>query len=105
VSRSRAEIGIAKEGYVRSDCGWFSDRSACYLASGRPVLALDTGFSRHLPTGLGLLGFRDLDEAIAGVEAIDREYERHARAAREIAESHLDARVVIARLLQRAGVH
>ena len=104
VSDSYAEIGIAKHGYVSADCGWFSDRSACYLAAGKPVLASDTGFSRHLPTGGGLLAFNDLDEATAGVEAIRRDYDRHARIAREIAEAHLDARIVLGRLLTNVGV-
>ena len=104
VSESYAELAVAKEGYVEADCGWFSDRSACYLACGKPVLALDTGFGRHLPTGQGLLAFRDLDEAVAGVEEIRSGYDRHAAAAREIAAEHLDARVVVSRLLARVGV-
>ncbi|MDH3732268.1 MAG: hypothetical protein OEU54_01995 [Gemmatimonadota bacterium] len=104
VSESYAELGVAKEGYVEADCGWFSDRSACYLAAGKPVLALDTGFGRHLPTGEGLIAFRDIDEAVAGVEAIQANYAAHARAARDVAEAHLDARVVVGRLLERVGV-
>ncbi|MFW5904607.1 MAG: hypothetical protein ACOCUZ_00175, partial [bacterium] len=61
VKGSFAEFGVAKTGYVHSRCGWFSDRSACYLAAGRPVLAQETGFERHLPVGEGLLSFRDVD--------------------------------------------
>jgi len=104
VGDSYAEIGIAKSGYVEADCGWFSDRSACYLASGRPVVAQETGFGRRLPTGLGLLAFATVEEARSAVEAVRRDYRRHARAAREIAESHFDARLVLARLLSAVGV-
>ena len=96
---SRAELGVAKSGYVRSRCGWFSDRSACYLASGRPVVAQDTGFSRHLPTGEGLLGFDGADGAVAALEAVERDYVRHARTARALAEDLLDSDRVLARLL------
>jgi len=103
VQDSTAEVGVAKSGYVDSRCGWFSDRSACYLASGRPVLAQSTGFDRHLPTGLGLLSFRDLDEAAEGVAAVRADYPAHARAARRIAEEHLDSGRVLTRLLTEVG--
>jgi hypothetical protein len=92
---SRAEIGVAKNAYVRGRSGWFSDRSAHYLASGRPVLAESTGFERCLPTGEGLLTFGDLEEAAAGIQAINSGYERHCRAARGIAEEFLDYRKVL----------
>src|SRR5207237_9600683 len=85
---SRAEIGVAKSGYVVSRCGWFSDRSACYLASGRPVVAQDTGFSRFIPTGVGLLTFDDEDSAIEAIEEVVRDYDRHARCALELAIEH-----------------
>ena len=101
---SLGEIGVAKTGYVEADCGWFSDRSVCYLASGRPVVAQETGFGRRLPTGLGLLPFSTVDEAGAAIEAVRRDYAAHARAAREIAETHFDARLVLARLLDAVGV-
>jgi hypothetical protein len=100
---SWAEFGIAKSGYVASRCGWFSDRSACYLACGRPVLAQDTGFSRYLPTGAGLLAFETLDDALAGIEALHRDYARHALAARALAEECFDSDRVLARLLDRVG--
>ena len=100
VRGSRGELGIAKEGYVVSRCGWFSDRSACYLASGRPVVAQDTGFGDFLPTGGGLFAFRDVDEAAVAFAEIARDYGRHRRAARTIAEEHLDARRVLSRLLE-----
>jgi hypothetical protein len=104
VRGSRAEIAIAKSGYVLSRCGWFSERSACYLASGRPVLAQDTGIGEVLPVGEGLLTFSSLEEAVEGVREIERDYARHASAARALAEAHLDARLVLPRLLARAGI-
>ncbi|HKO38098.1 MAG TPA: hypothetical protein VJU14_06995 [Solirubrobacterales bacterium] len=103
VSASQAEIGIAKEGYVRSRSGWFSDRSACYLASGRPVVAQDTGFGRQLPTGSGLLSFSDLDGAVAAIEEVLADSRSHARAAREIAAAELDSDRVLGRLLEALG--
>jgi hypothetical protein len=99
VQGSRAELGLPKEGYVVSRCGWFSDRSACYLASGRPVLAQDTGFSAALPVGEGLLAFDDVDGAVAGIDEILGDYDRHRRAAWQIAEDLLDSDVVLERLL------
>ena len=82
IAGSQAELGIAKSGYVLSRCGWFSDRSACYLASGKPVVAQDTAFGRFLPTGTGLLSFASEDDALAGVEDVRGDYARHAQAAR-----------------------
>jgi hypothetical protein len=99
IRESVAELGVAKTGYLESRSGWFSDRSACYLASGRPVLAQDTGFSDHLPTGVGLVPFRTLDDAVEGVGRIRRDHDRHARAAREFAETYLDSDRVLARLM------
>ena len=101
VRGSAAELGVAKTGYVNSRCGWFSDRSACYLAAGRPVVAQDTGFSSHLPVGRGLLAFQTLDEAVEAVGAVRSDYPLHARAARGVAEEHLDSDRVLARLLRR----
>jgi hypothetical protein len=103
VSGSLAELGVAKSGYVLSRCGWFSDRSACYLAAGRPVLAQDTGFPRYLPTGEGLLAFDGVEDAVAGIEEIRSAYERHAGSARALAEEHFDSDVVLTRLLDRLG--
>jgi len=103
VSRSKAELGIAKSGYVRSRCGWFSDRSICYLASGRPVIAQDTGFAERLPVGAGLLAFTDLDDIVRAVDAVNRDYENHRRAARQIAERHFDSDLVLNRLLEAVG--
>ena len=103
IRASRAELAIAKSGYVNARCGWFSDRSACYLASGRPVLAQDTGLAGHLPTGEGLLTFTGVDGALAGIEALESDYDRHRRAARAIAEEHLDSDRVLRSLLDRLG--
>jgi hypothetical protein len=104
IQGSKAEICIAQNIYVATRSGWISDRSLCYLASGKPVLAQDTGFSDNYPVGEGLIAFSTLDEAAAGVEEIERNYERHSRAARELAEEHFDAGKVMGRLLDRLGV-
>jgi hypothetical protein len=85
ISNSRAEISIPKNGYVKMRGGWFSDRSVCYLAAGRPVLIEDTGLD-WLPQGEGLVTFSDLASAVAGVERINANYEDHRRAARALAE-------------------
>jgi len=103
VAGSRGELGIAKSGYVVSRSGWFSDRSACYLACGRPVLAQDTGFGDVLPVGDGLLSFETVDDAVAAIEALRGDPEHHARAARRIAEEHLDSDRVLGHLLERVG--
>ena len=103
VRRSRAEISCPKPIYRELKTGWLSDRSAAYLASGRPVLAEDTGLSDHLPTGEGLLMFRDLEEAVAGVAEIDAHYERHCRAARMFAEEHLDSGRCLSKMLALCG--
>jgi hypothetical protein len=104
VRSSKAEFGIAKSGYVASRCGWFSDRSVCYLASGRPVIAQETGFSRFLPVGAGLFAFDTIDEVLASIEALNGDYDRHARAARAVAEEYFDSDRVLERLLNVLGV-
>jgi len=103
IQRSGAELLIAKQLYVAMRSGWFSDRSVCYLASGRPVLAQDTGFSGRYPVGMGLVTFATLDEARAGVEAIVNDYRRHALAARQIAREFFDSDTVLARLIERVA--
>ena len=100
---SHAEIGIAKSGYVVSRCGWFSDRSAAYLACGRPVVAQDTGFSDHVPTGEGLFAFTDEDGAALAIEELERDYARHSRKARELAEQFFDSDAIFTRLLATVG--
>jgi hypothetical protein len=103
ITQSRAEIGIAKNAYVKGRSGWFSDRTADYLANGKPALVQATGFERHLPTGQGLLAFESMEEAAEGVERINRDYKAQCRAAREIAEDYLDCRKVLPKLLEDCG--
>jgi Phosphotransferase enzyme family len=103
VRGSKAEIGVAKEGYVVSRSGWFSDRSACYLASGRPVIAQDTGFGDYLPTGAGLFAFETVDDVLFAIDELRADYGRHSRAARAIAEEFLDSDRVLAGLLESVG--
>lgn len=103
IARSRAEFGCPKPIHRQLRTGWFSDRSAAYLASGRPVLLEDTGFGAYLPTGQGLLTFRDLEEARAGVAMIDADYERHCQAARRLAEEYLDSRRWLTAMLEASG--
>lgn len=100
LSNSKAEWSIAKNGYVKSNSGWFSCRSACYLAAGKPVVVQDTGWSEHLPSGEGVLAFNSMDEAVGGIEEVSRNYEHHSRAARAYAEKHFDAAKVCAELLE-----
>jgi hypothetical protein len=88
IQRSKAEFSVAKHGYVVSRSGWFSERSASYLASGRPVVVQDTGFSDWLQTGAGVIAFRTPEEALAGIEEVNRRYEFHCRAARAIVEDY-----------------
>jgi hypothetical protein len=102
VRASAAELGIAKEGYVVSRCGWFSDRSVCYLACGRPVVAQRTGWEHELPEGEGLLGFDTAAEAADALRAVRAEPARHAAAARALAEERFDARRVLPALLEAA---
>jgi hypothetical protein len=99
IANSRAEFMVPKQMYVDTRSGLFSDRSVYYLASGRPVLARDTGIGHIYPTGTGLVTFSTLEEAAAGVEEINRDYARHARAARDIAVEYFDSDKVLTRLL------
>ncbi len=101
---SRGEFTVAKDQNVRLHSGWFSDRSACYLAAGRPVVTQDTGFGNRLPTGNGLFAFTTMDDIIEAFNAIGSEYARHARAAREIAEDYFRAEEVLTTLLEHAGL-
>jgi hypothetical protein len=101
---SAAEFMVAKGMYVQTACGWLSDRSLCYLATGRPVLAQDTGLRDLYPTGQGLITFATPDEAVAAAEELRRNYPCHARAARALAEEYFDSDRVLGRLLDRLGV-
>lgn len=104
IQHSRGEFTVARDQYVRPKTGWFSDRSACYLASGRPVITQETGFSKFLPTGKGLFGFKTMDDIVAALDAIETDYEGNCRAAREIAAEYFAAEKVLGSLLERAGL-
>jgi hypothetical protein len=104
IQASGAEFSVAQGIYVETQCGWFSDRTVRYLASGRPALVQDTGFSRIYPVGEGLLAFRTMDEAVAGAERIARDYKAHGRAARALAETYFDSERVLGRLLEETGL-
>lgn len=104
IRASAGEFGVCKNVFVATNSGWFSDRSAAYLASGRPVVLQDTGFREHLPCGRGLFAVRTADEAAAALDEIGRDYTLHSRAARDIAEAHLDAPRVTRNLLAEIGV-
>jgi hypothetical protein len=101
---ARGEFTVAKEQYTRSRSGWFSDRSASYLAAGRPVITQETGFSKFLPTGRGLFGFKTMEDILVAVEAIEGDYENHCRGARETAADFFAAEKVISNMLDRAGL-
>lgn len=100
IRHSRAEFAVAKHGYVKCNSGWFSDRTACYLASGKPAVVQSTGFEHRLPTGEGLLTFTSVDEAVEAVEEVESRYHDHCRAARDFAERRLDSSVVIPPMLR-----
>ena len=104
VQASRGEFTVARDLHVRLRSGWFSERSACYLAAGRPVITQDTGFGRVLPTGEGLFAFKTMEEIVAAFDAIAADYKRHSRAARAIAEEHFRAETVLARVLKDLGL-
>ncbi len=101
---SLGEFSVAKNMYVATHCGWFSCRTVCYLAAGRPAVVQDTGFSRHFPCGEGLLAFTDTASAIAGLEAVARDPLGHAGAARAVAQKHFDSDVVLGEILDVAGL-
>ncbi len=104
IKASRGEFTVAKDQNVRLRTGWFSERSACYLAAGRPVITQDTGFGSVLPTGEGLFAFNTMEEILAAFEAIDSDYEKHSRAARSIAEEYFKAETVLAEMLVSLGL-
>ncbi|HAJ60188.1 MAG TPA: hypothetical protein DCP31_13780 [Cyanobacteria bacterium UBA8543] len=104
IQRARGELTVARDQYVRPRTGWFSDRSVCYLAAGRPVITQDTGFTKFLPTGRGLFGFTTMEDILAAIDVIESDYEGNCRAAREIAAEYFAAEKVISSLMQRAGL-
>ncbi len=105
IRRSGAEFLVAKNMYVQTRSGWFSDRSICYLASGKPVLAQDTGLAPHYPLGEGLIAYSTLEEAVAGADRIAGEPQRHGRAARALAEEFFESGRVLTGLLDRLQAH
>ena len=101
---SRGEFTAVKNGYAAGRTGWFSDRSACYLAAGRPVIMQDTGIDAYVPTGTGLLTFTDIDSAAEAINQVESDYPRHATAATAFAREFLDSDLVLSRLVQLAGL-
>ena len=104
IRSSRGEFTVAKDIYVRPNSGWFSDRSVCYLASGRPVITMCTGFSKFYPVGAGLFEFSTVDEIIAALDAINGDYAKHSAAARAVAAEYFASDPVVSRLLVEAGL-
>ena len=102
LAASKAEFSVAKQAYVVTGSGWFSERSVAYLASGRPVVVQDTAFSDWLPTGLGAVAFSSADEAVAAIEDVAARYDIHCRTARDLVEAHFDARQVLGSLIDEA---
>ena len=102
--RSRGEFTVAKDMNVRQRSGWFSERSAAYLAAGKPVITQETGFSKFLPTGIGLYAFRVLDDIPPAVEAINSDYQKHSNAAKEIAAEYFDAEKLLRQVMCSAGL-
>jgi hypothetical protein len=99
IESSTAEWSVAKNGYVTGQAGWFSCRSACYLAASKPVVVQDTGFTAILPCGEGILPFRTMAESVAAIQSVESDYERHSRAARAIAEEYFDSGKVLQKLI------
>jgi hypothetical protein len=97
---SRAEFSVAKQGYVCSNSGWFSERSACYLATGRPVIVQDTGFTSRIETGRGILAFNSVDQACASIEALESNYQLHYSVARELIQRYFDAEKVLSEMIE-----
>jgi hypothetical protein len=104
IQRSKGEFTVAKDQYVRLDTGWFSDRSACYLAAGRPVITQETGFTKNYGGKEGLLSFRTVEEVADAVKRINADYTKHSRAAGAIAREVFEAERVLESVLDRAGI-
>ena len=102
IRQSKAEFSVAKHGYVVSNSGWFSERSACYLASGRPVVVQETGFSQNIPCGRGIIAFRNFEEAVGAINEINCNYNKHCKWAREIAEEYFNSDRVLTELISQS---
>jgi hypothetical protein len=101
IESSKAEWSVAKNGYVVGQAGWFSDRSACYLACGRPVVVQDTGFGCAIPSGRGVLGFTTMEEAVEAIDRVAADPAAHAEAAQAIAREYFDSNRVLTRLIEQ----
>jgi hypothetical protein len=104
IADSRGEFTVAKDIYVRPNSGWFSDRSVCYLASGRPVVTMRTGFGKFYPVGRGLFEFASEEEALAAIDAVAADYRTHSRAARDLASDYFAAEHVLSAMMATAGL-
>jgi hypothetical protein len=104
IQQSRGEFTVARDQYTRPNTGWFSDRTACYLAAGRPVVTQETGFSKFLPTGKGLYSFKTMDDILSAVDAIESDYSANCQAARDIACEYFEAEKVVGSMMERAGL-
>lgn len=102
IQQSKGEFSVAKQGYVSTRSGWFSERTAAYLASGRPVVTEEAGFGDRIPTGAGLISFSTPDQALAGIEEVTQNYDRHCKAARALAEEHFNALRILPRLIEQS---
>lgn len=104
IQNSRGEFTVARDQYVRPNTGWFSDRTCCYLAAGRPVITQETGFSKYIPSGKGLFGFKTMEDILAAVDAIDADYAGQCKSAAEVALEYFAAEKVVGSLMERAGL-
>jgi len=104
IERSRGEFTVSKDLVARTRSGWFSDRSVCYLAAGKPVVTQDTGFGKYVPTGAGLLSFQTVEEAAAAIDEVNRDYAHHSRAARQVARESFSADRVLGQLCRDADL-
>jgi hypothetical protein len=98
IHSSKGEWSVAKNAYVKGQPGWFSERSACYLASGKPVIVQETGFGKFIPTGEGVLSFSNIEEAVNAIDKVESGYDRHSSAARDIAVEYFDSDKVLTNL-------
>jgi hypothetical protein len=101
---AKGEFSVEKDSYVRLNSGWFSDRTVCFLAAGRPCVVQDTGFSRRVPCEAGLLEWNTSEEAAEALNQVSQDYERHAQAAKAVAREYFDTSVLLPPILQAAGI-
>jgi hypothetical protein len=104
ISVSRGEFTVAKDLYARTRSGWFSDRTASYLAAGRPAITQFTGFEKFIPAGTGLLGFDDEAGAVEAIQSVNSDYRKHALSARQIAREYFDAATLLDEMAETLGL-